>query len=140
MEWKWTFNVRSGTAQQFRIEAYHPSNSDNDNFQFAYSTDGTNYTNTVSITKTSDNNTDQTYSLPAGTSGTVYVRVRDTNRSNGKNSLDSLYIDTMRIRRTYTDSAPPTTVTNLSCSNITANSIQPELAGPQRRRLVVYSV
>jgi len=38
MEWKWTFNVRADSAIQFRVEAYRPSNSDSDNFQFAYST------------------------------------------------------------------------------------------------------
>jgi hypothetical protein len=38
------------------------------------------------------------YSLPAGTSGTVYVRVVDTNRSNNRGSLDYLYIDCLVIR------------------------------------------
>ena len=97
-EHKWTYNVRAGSSIQFRVEAYRPSNPDSDNFQFAYSTNGTTWTNTVSITKTSDNNTDQTYSLPAGTSGTVYVRVVDTNRSNNRGSLDYLYIDRLVIR------------------------------------------
>ena len=52
----------------------------------------------VSISKSSDNNSDQTYTLPAGTSGTVYVRVRDTNRTSGRNSLDYVYIDRLVIR------------------------------------------
>jgi hypothetical protein len=123
MEWKWTFNIRAGTAQQFRVEAYRPSNSDSDNFQFAYSTNGSSYTNMVSITKTSDNNTDQTYSLPAGTTGTVYVRVRDTNRTSGRNSLDTLYIDRMCIRTTYTDTTPPAAVTNLAAGTPTTSSL-----------------
>ena len=70
------------------------------NFQFAYSLNDSSYTNMVSISKSSDNNTDQTYSLPAGTSGTVYVRVRDTNRTSGRTSLDYVYIDRMVIRST----------------------------------------
>ena len=97
-EHRWTFDVRAGTSVVFNVEAYRPTNADSDNFQFAYSTNGTTYTNMVSITKTSDNNANQTFTLPAGTSGTVYVRVVDTNRSNNRGSLDYLYVDNMFIR------------------------------------------
>ena len=99
-EHKWVFNVRAGSGIQFRVEAYRPSNSDSDNFTFAYSLNDSTYTSTVTVSKSSDDNTDQTYSLPAGTSGTVYVRVRDTNRSSGKTSLDYVYIDRLVIRST----------------------------------------
>ena len=52
----------------------------------------------VTVSKASDNNAYQTYTLPAGTSGTVYVRVVDTNRSKNKTSLDTIYIDHMFFR------------------------------------------
>jgi hypothetical protein len=66
---KWKLNAWAGSAIQLRVEPYYPTDTDSDNSQFAYSTDGTTYTNMVSITRTSGNNTDQTFSLPAGTSG-----------------------------------------------------------------------
>lgn len=50
----------------------------------------------VGITKTS--NTDLTYSLPAGTSGMVYVCIQDTNRSSNRGSPDCLHVDRMVIR------------------------------------------
>ena len=46
-------------ALSIYVEAYHTSNSESDNFVFAYSTTGVNgtYTDMVTVTKTSDNNT-----------------------------------------------------------------------------------
>lgn len=39
------------------------------------------YTNMVTVTKTSDNNSTQGFELPANTSGMVHVRVIDANRA-----------------------------------------------------------
>ena len=36
--------------------------------------------------------------MPAGFNGTVYVRVRDTNRTKNKTSLDTIYVDHMFFR------------------------------------------
>lgn len=55
----------------------------------------------VTVSKGSDDNANQTYALPAGTSGTVYVRVVDTNRTKNKTSLDTIYVDNMFIRTVY---------------------------------------
>jgi hypothetical protein len=98
LEHKWTFSVPTNSSVTFYLEAYRPANSDNDNFTFAYSTNGTSWTNMVTVTKTADDNAYQTYALPAGTSGTVYVRVIDTNRQKNKTSLDSIYVDHMFFR------------------------------------------
>jgi hypothetical protein len=55
------------------------------------------YQNMFMVTKTSDNHSVQTFVFPPGTSGTVHVRVLDTNRSAGRRVLDTLYIDHMFI-------------------------------------------
>lgn len=93
LEHRWTFNVRGGSAVTFSVEAYCSGNTDGDGFVFAYSTNGTTWKDMVTVTKTSDDNTPQTFAMPATTKGTVYVRVRDTNRVSGKTSLDTLYVD-----------------------------------------------
>jgi hypothetical protein len=98
LEHKWTFSIPANSSLTFYLEAYRPSNSDGDNFTFAYSTNGSTYTNMVTVTKSSDDNQYQTYTLPGGTSGTVYVRVVDTNRKKGKTSLDTIYVDHMFFR------------------------------------------
>jgi hypothetical protein len=98
LEHKWTFSIPINSGLTFYLEAYRPTNSDSDNFTFAYSTNGTTWTNMVTVSKSSDDNLYQTYTLPAGTSGTVYVRVVDTNRQKNKTSLDTVYVDRMFFR------------------------------------------
>ena len=98
LEHEWSFSLAGGgTSVVFYVEAHHSANNEGDDFVFAYSTDGVNYTNMVTVTKTADNNTAQWYALPANTSGTVYVNVQDTDRSQGNRQLDSLYVDALFI-------------------------------------------
>ena len=105
LEHIWDFNVAGGTNVTFHVEAHHNINNESDDFIFAYSTDGVNGTwhDMFMVTKTSDNDTTQSFVLPQDTSGTVHIRVRDTNRSAGRRAPDSLYIDQLchhlRLRR-----------------------------------------
>ena len=82
----------------FSLEAYKSVSVDGDNFVFAYSTDNSTYVNMLTVTNTADNDTLQNYVMPATTSGTVYIRVIDTNRSQGNRSQDTVLIDQMYIR------------------------------------------
>ncbi|RKY06479.1 MAG: hypothetical protein DRP66_08690, partial [Planctomycetota bacterium] len=98
LEHKWTINVTGGETVTFYVEAYQSAGSDGDNFVFAYSTNDSSYTDMVTVTKTSDDDSYQSYSLPAATSGTVYIRVTDTDQSTGNRNLDTISIDDMFIR------------------------------------------
>lgn len=105
LEHTWNFDVgEGGTDLTFFVEAYHDSNNEGDDFAFYYSTDGSNYTHMLTVTKTSDDNQVQTYSLPSDITGTVYVKVVDTNRDESNGNSDTLYIDYMGI--TVTKGAP----------------------------------
>jgi len=103
MEDKWTIDVTGGSSVIFYVEANHTVNTEGDDFVFAYSTDGSNYINmeTCKVTKTVDNNTYQTYKMPKDTSGTVYIRVRDTDRTKGNKTPDIIYIDHIFIRSVF---------------------------------------
>jgi hypothetical protein len=126
LEHTWTFNVTGDELVTFYVEAHHSANSEGDDFLFAYSTDDANYIDMVTVTKTADDNTAQFYSLPGGLSGTVYVRVVDTDRSQGNSSQDSLYVDALFI---VSDAAstPPTAATNPnpshSATSVTLNPL-----------------
>jgi len=98
LEHKWTISVTGGTTVTFYVEAYHTANTENDDFVFAYSTDDSSYTDMLTVTKTSDDNAYQSYVLPSSTSGTVYIRVTDTDRTAGNKTLDTIYVDHMYIR------------------------------------------
>ncbi len=97
LEHRWTFTATNTREVTLSVEAYHTTTTDNDDFQFAVSTDGgSTYTNAFLITKTVDNNTAQTFSFVTGTTGSTIVRVRDTNRSASGNR-DTLSIDALSL-------------------------------------------
>ncbi|MGD9612746.1 MAG: glycoside hydrolase family 18 protein [Kiritimatiellia bacterium] len=94
----WAFNVTGGQTVTFHVQAHRTSSADNDTFTFSYSTNAVAYVAMLTVTKTWDNNAVQTYPLPAHLKGKVYVRVQDSNRSAGKNVLDTLSVDQLFIR------------------------------------------
>jgi serine protease AprX len=98
LEHRWTVNIASGTNPVFFVEAHHTANSEGDDFVFAYSTNGTSFTTMLSVTKTADNGTAQSFTLPAGLSGTVTIRVLDADRTRRRTALDTLYVDDLYIR------------------------------------------
>ncbi len=104
LEHKWTVDVTGGSDVTFYLEAYRSSSSDGDDFVFAYSTDDITYTDMATVTKVADDGSYQTFDLPSDLSGTVYIRVKDTDRTAGNKALDTIYIDQMFIR---SGSAPP---------------------------------
>ncbi|MEW5924429.1 MAG: PKD domain-containing protein, partial [Candidatus Zixiibacteriota bacterium] len=105
LEHKWTFDVTSGSTITFYLEAYRPNNSDGDNFDFSYSTDNVTYLSLVTVASA----VEQVYTatIPNTTSGTVYVRVVDNNRTWGNVSLDPVYIDEMHFLTTGAGPQPP---------------------------------
>ena len=96
LEHEWTFSVTGGTSVQFSVEAYKAGTEDD--FKFEYSPNGSDWTYMLTVSKTSDDNTPQTFDLPGGTSGTFYIHVLDTNRDNKAKDLDTVYVDHMFIR------------------------------------------
>jgi len=98
LEHSWTFDVAPGSTVTFYVEAYRPPNSEGDDFVFAYSTDGVNFVDMITLSKDADDNGTQFYGLPTSTQGLVTVRVTDTNRKKGNSDLDSLYVDHIFIR------------------------------------------
>ena len=107
LEHKWTIDVNGGYAVTFYVDAHQTASSDGDNFVFAYSTDDANYMDMLTVTKTSDDSTYQTFNLPGTLSGTVYIRVKDTDQTRGNRSLDIVFIDHMFIRSDFGTSPPP---------------------------------
>jgi serine protease len=102
LEHKWNFNVVAGSSVTFYVEAYRPNNAEGDNFTFQYSTDNVNFTNLVTVASA----TEQTYSATLPVSGTVYIRVVDTNHGRGTLDNDSVYIDYMVIESVSGPVAP----------------------------------
>jgi putative metal-binding protein/thrombospondin type 3 repeat protein len=96
LDMRWTFTVPAGHLSVAYVEAYQSASTDGDNFQFSYSTDGTNFINMFIVKKTTDDNLAQHFALPLSLSGTITVRAQDTNRASGS-ALDTLFVDQIRI-------------------------------------------
>jgi hypothetical protein len=97
LEHTWAINIGSGGNPVLFVEAHHTANSEGDDFVFGYSTDNVNFTDVLTVTKTSDNNTEQSVALPGGLTGTVYIRVTDADQSQGNRNLDTVYVDKLYI-------------------------------------------
>jgi hypothetical protein len=68
-----------------------------DDFKFAYSSNGVDFVEMCTVTRTQHDPLGyESFALPAGLSGTVWVRVTDANRGKDKHE-DKLFIDHMRI-------------------------------------------
>ncbi len=95
LEHGWSFDVVSGGAVTFHVEAYRPDNDDDDDFAFEYSLDGAAFFSLVTVSSAAE----EVYSasLPGGIAGTVYVRAVDTDSTGGRHSFDSICIDYMYI-------------------------------------------
>jgi hypothetical protein len=92
----WTFSV-SGSNPVLHVEAFHDFSADGDDFVFSYSVDGVNFTDAITVTRIADDDLAQTASL-GSVSGTVTIRVDDSNHSAGSNAhFDTLYVDTLFI-------------------------------------------
>jgi|GEM_PF-1193178 len=126
LEHKWTVNITGGNFVTFFVNAYKSPSSDGDDFIFAYSSDDASYTDMVTVTKTSDDGSYQTYPLPNTISNIIYIRVRDTDRTPGNRELDEIFVDHLFIRSEVSgnpDTTPPTVPNNVSASAVDASQI-----------------
>jgi subtilisin family serine protease len=105
----WSFSVPDGASDvTLHVEAHHSFTLDYDDFTFSYSTDGVSFAEILTVTKTDDDDQSQTAPLPAGVSGTVWIRVADTDRSKGNTRINRLYVDLLLLRAlSPSDGNPP---------------------------------
>jgi len=117
LEHKWTFELSgSFTTLDLYIEAHHTTNAEGDDFVFAYSTNDASYSDILTVTKTSDDDTYQTMALPNTLSGTVYIRVVDADRSQGNRGIDSISVDHMYILGDFADDTTPPVISDVDSS------------------------
>mgnify|MGYP003693904377 CR=1 FL=1 len=79
--------------KQLHVEGFKSSSTDGDDFRFEYSTDGTNFAPVTLTLPVADDGTDRIATLPGSLSGTVTIRVVDTDRTAGHQTLDTVTID-----------------------------------------------
>lgn len=118
----WTFQVPAGGAT-FYLNAWSSPSTDNDSFQFSYSVDNTNYTEMLALGGGDDASGWFSYAFPPGVSGTVYVRVIDSDRTAGNLGLDTVFVDRMYIIVEQEAGEPPSAPTNLAADASVAGQV-----------------
>ena len=105
LEHRWTFDLPSGGEATFHLEASRTANTDGDDFLFQYSTDGATWLSLTTVASA----VESAASVSLGTlSGTVYVRVTDTDRNWGNSSNDAVSIDWMAFEMGDVQPVAPT--------------------------------
>jgi titin len=113
--------VTPGSPVTLYANAWSSTSSDGDTFKFAWSSNNSTFFDLFTVTSTSSSNV-QSATIPG--SGTIYIRVMDTNRTAGATSLDTVFVDQLYIRsNTGTPASPPAAPASLQVSNPTSSSL-----------------
>ena len=123
LEHKWSFDVRSANTITFFLNAWATDSGERESFIFSYSTDGLNFQDMLTVENFADSGADASYSLPDDTSGTVYVRVVDSDQVKGNNLSDRINVDSMFIRSEIGPGEPPAAPTDLHATEVSASEI-----------------
>ena len=99
LDHRWSFfDIRGGNSVNLVVNGWAAANTEDDNFEFQYSTDGGANWEAVMII---ENDTSADYvivgSLPNGLNASMQIRVVDTDATRGNRHKDTLYIDQMYI-------------------------------------------
>ena len=118
LEHVWEFDVVPGTAIALLANAWSSGSSDGDTFRFEYSTNGTEFTLAFVVSSSSSDNQSSAV-LPASISGTLWVRVVDTDRTPGNRAQDTVFVDELIVRSDLLAGDPPLPPSALQASTIT---------------------
>lgn len=105
LEHTWQFQIPASAMATLYANAWSGGSID-DAFEFAWSTDNANFSPLFTVASTDPDNL-QTGVLPGAPSGTVYIRVTDTDRQPGNRTLDTVYVDHLFIRTETGTGSPP---------------------------------
>ena len=106
LEHTWQFSLSGGDPITFAVEAWHDGE---EAFLLQYSTDGSTWTDMLLVTKTADDDAQQTHALAAGLAGPLWIRAVDTDRGKSDREAGTLYVDQMYIR-SYSGPVRPTVI------------------------------
>ena len=98
LEHRWTVDAAAGSRLELHVEGSRTSSTDGDSFRFEWTTDGTTWTPVSMPALPTVEGGDVQGLLSPGLVGTVTVRVVDTNRTAGTQTLDTVSIDELWLR------------------------------------------
>ena len=124
LEHRWNFNISAGAMATVHANAWSDGSGDGDNFRFEYSTDnGSSFLALLTVSATSSGNL-QMATLPGAPSGSIIVRVVDTDRTSAHRETNTIYVDHLYIQVGNPSNDPPNgDPANLNAQAISYNQI-----------------
>lgn len=117
----WGFNVTGGIGGVVvEVQAWV---SGSEGALFSFSPDNGSTWTQMFVVDTNAAGTMQTFNLPAGTSGTVLLRVNDAEQANGE-SVDAVYVDALSITSINEAGEPPAAPTMMAADPQSATSVE----------------
>lgn len=123
LEHKWTFELQGGQITTLFANVWAPESADGDQFVFSYSTDGIEYRQLFTVQNSSDGSTYAVTIMPNTGTGTLYLRVTDSDRTPGHREKDTVYIDHMFVRSDTALGNPPRAPEALSATALSDSEI-----------------
>jgi PKD repeat protein len=108
----WQFSLPVNAMATVNANVWSGGSSDDD-FAFSWSTDNIDYTQMFVVSSTESDN-EESYMLPSGSSGTIYIRVEDTDQTPENRVRDTVFIDHLYIRADSGAGEPPAAPSTLS--------------------------
>jgi PKD repeat protein len=118
----WQFTVTPGDTVTLHANAWSGGSSDGDAFVFAWSSDGKTFRDLFTVEGGNPSNVE---SGVIAASGTLYIRVSDTDRTPSHRELNSIYVDQLYIRSESSGgSQQPATPMTLTANGYKIRGIQ----------------
>lgn len=107
LEHRWNFNISAGASVTVYANAWSDGSSDGDSFRFEYSVNnGSSFQSLFTVSATSSNNL-QMATLAGTPSGSVIIRVVDTDRTRAHREADTVNVDHLYIQVNNPSNDPP---------------------------------
>jgi len=124
LEHRWNFNISAGATVTVYANMWSGGSTDGDSFDLEYSlNNGGNFSPLFNVSSTSSSNI-QFAAIPGNPSGSVVIRVVDTDRTSGHREKNTVYVDHLYIQVGNPSNDPPDgNPTNLSANVVSSSQI-----------------
>jgi len=107
LEHRWNFNVSAGATVTVYANAWSGGSGDGDTFSFEYSlNNGGSFSSLLNVSSTASSNM-QFAAIPGNPSGSIIVRVVDTDQTRGHREKNTVYVDHLYIQVGNPSNDPP---------------------------------
>lgn len=120
LEHRWNFNISQGATVTVYVNAWSSGSTDNDTFNFEYSLNNGNSFSPLSLNVSSQSAANlQSANISGAPSGSIIIRVVDTDQGSGNREKNTIYTDHLYIQVGNPSSDPPIG----DPSGLTANAV-----------------